>query len=75
MKTVMPFPEGDQVVVLHAFVRLEKTRYQSNNVGPRLKVISRAFELMALVHINDIVSRKSQAHLLIESIYATQNPK
>ena len=55
MKTVMPFPGGDQVVFLHALVRLGKTRYQSNNIELRLEVISRAFKLVALVHMNDIV--------------------
>ena len=75
MKTVMPFPGGDQVVFLHALVRLGKTRYQSNNIELRLEVISRAFKLVALIHMNDIVPRKSQAHLLIKSVYATQDLK
>ena len=75
MKTVMPFPGGDQVVFLHALVRLGKTRYQSNNIELRLEVISRAFKLVALVHMNDIVPRKFQAHLLIKSVYATQDLK
>ena len=75
MKTVMPFPRGDQVVILHAFVGFRKTRYQSNNVGLRLEVISRVGELMALIHMNDVMPRESQAHLLVESIYATQDPK
>ena len=59
VKTVVPFLRGDQVVVLHALVRLWKTRYHSNNIKPRLEVISRAFELVALVHMNDIVLHKS----------------
>ena len=59
VKTVVPFLRGDQVVVLHALVRLWKTRYQSNNIELRLEVISRAFKLVALVHMNDIVLHKS----------------
>ena len=71
----MPFPGGDQVVFLHALVRLGKTRYQSNNIELRLEVISRAFKLVTLVHMNDIVPCKSQAHLFIKSVYATQDLK
>ena len=66
----MPFPRGDQVVVLHAFVGLGKTRYKPNNVGLRLEVISRVGKGIALVHVNDVVPCEFQAHLLIESIYA-----
>ena len=66
----MPFPRGDQVVVLHAFVGLGKTQYKPNNVGPGLKVISRVSKGMAFVHVNDDVPCEFQAHLLIESIYA-----
>ena len=75
MKTIVPFPEGDQVVILHAFVGLRKTRYQSNNVGSRLEVISCVGKLVALIHMNDIMPRESQAHLLVESVYITQDSK
>ena len=75
MKTIVPFPEGDQVVILHAFVGLRKTRYQSNNVGSRLEVISCVGKLVALIHMNDIMPRESQAHLLVESVYITQDTK
>ena len=75
IKIIVPFPRGDQVVILHAFVGLRKTRYQSNNVRPRLEVISPIGELVALIHMNNIMPRESQARLLIESIYAIQNPK
>ena len=59
MKTVVPFPIGDQVVILHAFVGLRKTRYQSNNVRPRFEVISRVGELVTLIHMNDLMPRES----------------
>ena len=75
MKTVMPFLRGDQVVILHAFVGLRKTQYQSNNVRPRLEVISPIGELVALIHMNNIMPCESQARLLVESIYATHDPK
>ena len=54
LKTVVPFSGGNQVVILHAFVGLRKTRYQSNNIRPRLEVISRVGELVALIHMNYI---------------------
>ena len=75
VKIVMPLLGDNQIVVLHAFVRLRKTRYQSNNVGPRLKVISRVSKFVAPVHVNNIIPRELQAYLLVESIYATQDPK
>ena len=75
MKTIVPFPEGDQVVILHAFVGLRKTRYQSNNVGSRLEVISCVGKLVALIHMNDIMPHEFQAHLLVESVYVTQDSK
>ena len=71
MKTVVPLPGVNQVVILHAFVRLRKTRYQSNNVESRLEIISRVYKFVALVHVNYILPRESQAHLLVQSIYAT----
>ena len=75
MKTVMPFPWGNQVVILHAFVGLGKTQYQSDNVGLELEVISLAKELVALIHMNNVMPRESQAYQLVKSVYATQNPK
>ena len=75
VKTVMPLLGDNQVFVLHAFVRLKKTLYQSNNVGSRLEIISRVGKFVALVHVNNIMPREPQAHLLIESVYATQDPK
>ena len=54
MKTVMPLLGDNQVVILHAFVRLRKIRYQSNNVETRLEIISRASKFVALVHVNYI---------------------
>ena len=30
---------------------------------------------MALVHVNYVMPRETQAHLLVESIYTTQDPK
>ena len=55
VKTVVPFPEGDQIVILQALVGLRKAGYQSNDIGPGLEVISRASKGMTLVHVNDIV--------------------
>ena len=39
MKTVVPFPRGDYIVVLYALVGLGKTRYEPNYIGPRLEVL------------------------------------
>ena len=55
MKIVVPFPGGDQIVILHAFVGLRKIRYQSNGGGPALEVISRVGKFLALIHVNDIM--------------------
>ena len=55
VKTVMPLLGGNQIVILQALVGLKKTRYQSNNIGPRFEVISRASQGMAFVHVNDVV--------------------
>ena len=41
MKSVVPFPRGNQVVILHALIGLRKTQYKPNNVGPGLEVIPR----------------------------------
>ena len=71
----MPLPRDNQVVILHAFVRLKKTRYQFNNVGPRLEIISHAGKFVALVYVNNIMPYEPQSHLLVKSIYATQDPK
>ena len=71
----MPLLGDDKVFVLHAFVRLKKTLYQSNNVGSRLEIISRVGKFVALVHVNNIMPREPQTHLLVESVYATQDPK
>ena len=43
------------------------------DVGLRLEVISRVSKFMALIHVDDIMPPESQAHLLVESIYATQD--
>ena len=71
MKTVVPFLGGDHVVFLHTLIGCGKTRCQPNNHGLRLEVVSHVGKGMALVHVNNVVPCKSQAHLLIESIYTT----
>ena len=75
VKTVVPFPRCNKVVILHVFIGFGKTRYQSNNIGLRLEVISGVEKLVALIHMNYVMPRESQAHMLVESVYATQNPK
>ena len=55
VKTVVPLPGDDQIVILQAFVGLRKAGYQSNNIGMGLEVISRTSKGMALVHVNDVV--------------------
>ena len=30
---------------------------------------------MAFIHMNNVMLRESQAHLLVKSVYATQDPK
>ena len=59
VKTIVPFPKGVQVVIIHAFVGFGKTRYQSNNVGPRLEVISGTGKLVELIHMNYIMPCES----------------
>ena len=71
VKTFMPLPGDNQVVIFYAFVRLRKTRYQSNDVGSRLEIISHSGKFVALIHMNYIEPREPQAHLLIKSVYAT----
>ena len=75
VKTVMPFTKGNQVVILHALVGLGKTQDESNHGRPRLKVVARVYQQVALVHPNDIVPGEVQSHLLVESIYVTQDSK
>ena len=40
-----------------------------------LKVVARVCQQVALVHPNDVVLGNVQPHLLVESVYITQNPK
>ena len=70
VKTVMPFLRDNQVVILHAFIRLRKTQYQFNDVESRLEIISRVGKFVALVYMNYIKPREPQTYLLIESVYA-----
>ena len=56
VKTVVPLPGDDQIVILQAFVGLRKAGYQSNNIGMRLEVISRTSKGMALVHVKVVMS-------------------
>ena len=71
MKTIVPLPENNQVVILHALFRFKEARYQSDDLGLGLEIVSCVGELVALVHVNHIMSHEPQAHLLVESIYAT----
>ena len=75
IKTVVPLPNDNHVVILHALIRFKEARYQSDNLGLGLEIVSRVSELVALVHVNHIMPHEPQAHLLIESIYAAQDPK
>ena len=75
VKTVMPLSGCNQVIILHAFIGLRKTRYHFYDVGLRLEVISHVGKFVALVHVDGIMPPESQAHLLVESIYVTQDLK
>ena len=75
VKAIMPFTRGDQKIIFHAFVGFRETQDEPNFKKPRLKVIARVFKQMVLVHPNDVVLGKAQPHLLVESIYASQDPK
>ena len=55
VKTVVPLPRCDQVIILYALIRLRKTWYHSNNVGSGFEVKSCTSKGMALVHVNNIV--------------------
>ena len=75
MKTIIPLLRDNKVVILHALVRLRKAQYQSDNVGLGLEIVSYIGELVALVHVNHIMTHEPQAHLLVESIYTAQDSK
>ena len=59
MKTVMPLPQNNQIIIFQALVGLRETGYQPNNVGPGLEIIPRAGKGMALVHMNDVMLGES----------------
>ena len=55
MKIVVPLLGHDQVIILHALIRLRKTRYHSNSVGSGLEVKSHIGKGMTLVYVNDVM--------------------
>ena len=55
VKTVLPLPLNDQIVVLQALIGLGETKYQPNNVGPGLEVIPYVGKGMALIHISNVM--------------------
>ena len=67
--------EGPKPRVPHLGLLLELGTEDRRAIPPRLEVISCVGELVELIQMNDIIPRESQAHLLVESIYATQDPK
>ena len=64
MKTVVPLPGNDQIIVLQALIGLGKAEYQSYLLRPRLEVISPG-EGMTLVHVSDVVPCKPKIHLVV----------
>ena len=55
VKTIVPLPEGDQIVILQALVGLRKAGYRSNNIRPRLEVISHVGKGRTFIHVNDVM--------------------
>ena len=55
VKTFVPLPGGYKIVILQALVGLRKAGYRSNNIRPRLEVISHVGKGMTLVHVNNVV--------------------
>ena len=53
VKTIVPLPEGEQIIILQALVGLRKVGYQSNNIEPGLEVISPAGKGMTLVMLGE----------------------
>ena len=58
MKTIVPLPRDNQVVILHALIRLGETRYQPDDLRLGLEIVSGAGELVALVLVNHIMPRE-----------------
>ena len=59
MKTIVPLPRNDQIVILQALVGLGETGYQPNNVEPGLEVIPRVGKGMTLVHMSNVMPYES----------------
>ena len=59
MKTIMPLPRNDQIVILQALVGLGETGYQPNNVELGLAVIPRVGKGMTLVHMSNVMPYES----------------
>ena len=51
----MPRPGHNEVVILHPFVRLGKTRNEPDSIGTGFKVKSRLFLFMTLVKVDYVV--------------------
>ena len=64
MKTVVPLPGDDQIIILQALVGIGKVGYQSHLLGPRFEVISPE-EGMTLVHVSNVVLCMPKIHLIV----------
>ena len=64
-----------KTVILHTLIRFGKTGYQPDDLGPGLEVVSRIGELVAFVHVDHIMPCEPKAQLLVQNVYAAQNPK
>ena len=61
----MPFTRDDQKILVHALVGFEKAGDQPNQGNRGFKVISRALEVLAIIHPIGIVIGKINPYLMI----------
>ena len=71
MKSIMPFTQDNQEILIHAFISFGETWYESDFRDPSFKVISLTLKELTVIHLVNVMMGEGYTHLFVKGVYIT----
>ena len=71
MKSIMPFTQDNQKILVHALVRFGETQDESDFRDPSFKVVSLTLKELTVIHLVNVVMGEGYTHLFVKGVYIT----
>ena len=71
MQTIVPLTQDNQEILVHALVRFGETRNKPDFKNPSFEVIPSTLEVLAVIHLVDVMMGEVYPHLFIKGVDTT----